>query len=142
MTIGEKISTRRKELGLTLEDVGNFVGVGKSTVKKWESGYIANMRRDKIAALSKILQMNPAEFINSDIENCNITCNTEKMSKESDVYDKIKECFGEQVVELIHMFVEFNAEGREKLLDTATDMSQLDRYKKYTKKESSEKKSM
>lgn len=139
MTIGEKISTRRKELGLTLEDIGNFVGVGKSTVKKWESGYIANMRRDKIAALSKILQMNPAEFINSDIENCDISCNTSKTSSENDIYDKIQECFGEQAVKLIHMFVEFNKEGQEKLLDTATDMSQLDRY---TEKESSNEKAM
>ena len=63
MNIGDKIAARRKELGLTLEQVGNFVGVSKSTVKKWETGYIANMRRDKIALLAKILQMSPTEFI-------------------------------------------------------------------------------
>lgn len=63
MNIGDKIAARRKELGLTLEQVGNFVGVGKSTVKKWETGYIANMRRDKIPMLAKILQMSPTEFI-------------------------------------------------------------------------------
>lgn len=66
MTIGEKISARRKELKLTLEDVGNAVGVGKSTVKKWETGYIANMRRDKISLLAKVLQMNPSEFVDND----------------------------------------------------------------------------
>lgn len=33
------IEQRRKELKLTLEQIGNFVGVSKSTVKKWESGY-------------------------------------------------------------------------------------------------------
>lgn len=68
MTIGEKISARRKELKLTLEDVGNAVGVGKSTVKKWETGYIANMRRDKISLLAKVLQMNPSEFVDGDVE--------------------------------------------------------------------------
>lgn len=66
MNIGDIISTRRKELGLTLEEVGNFVGVGKSTVQKWESGYISNMRRDKIALLAKVLKMNPAELIDDD----------------------------------------------------------------------------
>lgn len=66
MTIGEKISARRKELKLTLEDVGNAVGVGKSTVKKWETGYIANMRRDKISLLAKVLQMSPSEFVDND----------------------------------------------------------------------------
>lgn len=74
MTIGEKISVRRKKLGLTLEDVGKAVGVGKSTVKKWESGFIANMRRDKIAALAKVLQMNPSEFIGPDDESFEKGC--------------------------------------------------------------------
>ena len=68
MNIGNYIHYRRKELGLTLEDVGKAVGVGKSTVKKWESGDIANMRRDKIALLSKILQTSPIVFINEDID--------------------------------------------------------------------------
>ena len=48
------LKERRKELNLTLEDVGNYVGVGKSTVRKWENGDIANMKRDKIASLAKI----------------------------------------------------------------------------------------
>ena len=63
--IGKKIFERRKALGLTLEDVGNAVGVGKSTVRKWEKGMIKNMKRDKIAALAKLLQMDPVEFVMS-----------------------------------------------------------------------------
>ena len=34
MNIGEIIRTRRQELGLTLENIGDYVGVGKSTVRK------------------------------------------------------------------------------------------------------------
>lgn len=36
------IKSRRLELGMTLEEVGDLVGVGKSTVRKWESGMIDN----------------------------------------------------------------------------------------------------
>lgn len=57
---GEKIKALRKKHGLTLEEVGNAVGVGKSTVRKWETGMIANMRRDKIADLAKALHTTPA----------------------------------------------------------------------------------
>ncbi|MGH2114882.1 helix-turn-helix domain-containing protein [Aerococcus urinaeequi] len=32
------IKYRRKELGITLEQLGDIVGVGKSTVSKWEQG--------------------------------------------------------------------------------------------------------
>ena len=61
--VGKKMFERRKELGLTLEEVGKEVGVGKSTVRKWENGMIRNMGRDKIAALSRVLQMNPVDFV-------------------------------------------------------------------------------
>ena len=59
MSIGGLIYNRRKELGLTLEQVGIGVGVGKSTVKKWESGAIANIKRDKITNLANVLQISP-----------------------------------------------------------------------------------
>ena len=59
---------RRQELGLTLEEVGDYVGVGKSTVRKWEHGDIENMKRDKIALLSKILKLSPLTFITGEVE--------------------------------------------------------------------------
>ena len=58
--MAQKIKDLRKEKGLTLEQVASVVGVGKSTVRKWETGMIANMRRDKIAALAKALGTTPA----------------------------------------------------------------------------------
>lgn len=61
--IGNMIYNRRMELGLTLEDVAKAVGVGKSTVRKWENGMIKNMGRDKIAALAAVLHMNPVDFV-------------------------------------------------------------------------------
>ena len=64
--IGKKMYQRRKELGLTLEEVGEAVGVGKSTVRRWENGMIKNMGRDKIAALARILQMSPVDFVPGD----------------------------------------------------------------------------
>ena len=66
MTVGEIIYNRRKELGLTLEEIGNATGVSKSTVKKWENGFIANMRRDRIEKLAKILQISPITLLGID----------------------------------------------------------------------------
>lgn len=68
MNIGDIMRTRRQELGLTLEEVGDYVGVGKSTVRKWENGDIENMKRDKIALLSKILKLSPLTFITGEVE--------------------------------------------------------------------------
>lgn len=58
--MAKKIKDLRISQKLTLEQVANQVGVGKSTVRKWETGMIANMRRDKIAALAKALHTTPA----------------------------------------------------------------------------------
>ena len=58
--MAKRIKNLRQEKGLTLEQVADVVGVGKSTVRKWETGMIANMRRDKIADLAKALGTTPA----------------------------------------------------------------------------------
>lgn len=60
MEMGQKIHSLRVQKGLTLEELGNMVGVGKSTVRKWENGIIANMKRDKILKVSEALGTTPA----------------------------------------------------------------------------------
>lgn len=57
--MAKKIKDLRNANHMTLEQVANIVGVGKSTVRKWETGMIANMRRDKIALLAKALNTTP-----------------------------------------------------------------------------------
>ena len=61
-SVGKKIKELRLDHEMTLEELGNLVGVAKSTVKKWEDGQIANMRRDKIEKLSEIFDVSPADL--------------------------------------------------------------------------------
>ena len=68
MELGDKIKMLREQKNMTLEELGNAVGVGKSTVRKWENGMIKNMGRDKIAALAAVLQMSAVEFVPSITE--------------------------------------------------------------------------
>lgn len=69
--INTLLRNRRKELGLTMKEVATAVGVSEATVSRWESGNIANMGRDKINALSKVLNLSPINImgINDDIDN-------------------------------------------------------------------------
>jgi transcriptional regulator with XRE-family HTH domain len=57
--MAQRIKSLRRSRGLTLEQIANVVGVGKSTVRKWETGMIANMKRDKISSLAKALGTTP-----------------------------------------------------------------------------------
>lgn len=63
------IKKKRKELGLTLEQVAKHVGVSEGAVRKWEKGHIKGIGSDKIAALAKILELPISVFIDgSDSE--------------------------------------------------------------------------
>lgn len=63
----ENLSTilkqRRKELGLTLAQIADQMGVAEATVQRWESGNIKSIRYDKIGKLAEVLQVNPASFM-------------------------------------------------------------------------------
>lgn len=62
MEVKDVIRNNRIELGLTMKEVADKVGVSEATVSRWESGDIENMRRDKISALSKALRI-PLEIL-------------------------------------------------------------------------------
>lgn len=64
--ISTRIRTLRAKHGLTLEQIAQQVGVGRSTVRKWETGLIANMRRDKIAKLAAALHTTPGYLMGWD----------------------------------------------------------------------------
>lgn len=65
-SVGKLIYDRRTELGITQKEVADFIGVSEATVSRWESGHIDNMRRDRIAALSKILRLSPLAIMGID----------------------------------------------------------------------------
>ena len=54
------IANKRNELGLTLEDVAKICNVSISTVKRWESGEIVDIKRDKVVKLAQALHTTPA----------------------------------------------------------------------------------
>ena len=63
---GQDLKTRRLELKLSQLDVAKMVGVSEATISRWESGNIANMKRDRIYKLSKALQIDPSLLIGFD----------------------------------------------------------------------------
>ena len=69
MDMGQKIKTLREKHGMTLEQLGDKVGVGKSTVRKWENGIITNMKRDKIKKVADALNVSPAYLMGWDENN-------------------------------------------------------------------------
>lgn len=64
--MGNYLADRRKALGLTQKEIAELVDVSEATVSRWESGEIANMRRDRIAAYAKALKTTPVFIMTGD----------------------------------------------------------------------------
>lgn len=90
MDINQKLKHRRLEIGLTMLQVAKKVGVSEATISRWESGDIANMRRDKIVLLANALHVSPA-YIMGDSELPYISYNTNTIGDKLRI---LRETFG------------------------------------------------
>ena len=72
---GEMIKYYRKKLGLTQEELGNYVGVQKSAIAKYENGRIENLKRSTIEKLSELFGILPSELLGISATN-NVMSNT------------------------------------------------------------------
>lgn len=112
MEIKDILKNKRLEKQLTLDDVGRLVGVSGATISRWESGDIANMKRDKIAKLSNALGISPAIIMgwgDEDFTNAtHATNNSEDFAKD--------DC-ERRLLMLCRNATEANPEDKEALVD-------------------------
>lgn len=66
MEVKDIIRNRRLELDLTMKQLAEKIGVSEGTISRWESGDIANMKRDKIRDLAKALNLSIAAIMELD----------------------------------------------------------------------------
>lgn len=112
--ISKKIKELRAKQDITLEEIARHVGVGKSTVRKWEVGQISNMRRDKIGKLAEALHTSPAYL----------------MGWTDDPYaGDTADDMPEDEKELLKIFRQLNGAGRELVLNNARMILGMEDYK-------------
>ena len=56
----QRLKSRRKELRMTLEDVGNALDVSRVAVSRWENGLINTINIEKIEKIAEVLQCPPS----------------------------------------------------------------------------------
>lgn len=121
--LANKIKFLRLQHGLTLEQVAQVVGVGKSTVRKWETGMIANMRRDKIAALAQALHTTPAYLMGWGEEPQEPSAiNADLNEKEYNLIKVFRSLSSEQqnsIIDFLERFNELSEEGQRWIIDAA-----------------------
>lgn len=72
MAIKDNIKKKRKERGMTLEEVAAIVGVSRQTLSRYETGIIGNIPSDKIELLAKALHTTPAYLMGWEDDNADV----------------------------------------------------------------------
>ena len=63
MTIGERIKFRRRELGLSVDEVANALKKNRATIYRYESNDIEKLPITVLEPLARVLQTTPAKLM-------------------------------------------------------------------------------
>lgn len=69
MNMGERIKQLRLQKGLTQEELGKYIGVQKSAIRKYEKGSVTNLKRSSIETLAKLFNVTPSYLMCIDDDN-------------------------------------------------------------------------
>ena len=59
MTIGQRIKNRRKELGMSADELGKRLGKNRATIYRYEDGFIENLPLEILEPLAVALRTTP-----------------------------------------------------------------------------------
>lgn len=65
--VGDRIKFYRKSANLTLEELGNRIGVGKSTIRKYETGMI-RVSHEKLEMIAEVLRIDVSLLYGEEIK--------------------------------------------------------------------------
>ena len=122
MTVGEKIKKYRLEKGMTQEELGKYLGVGKAAVQKYESGHVQNLKSAHIRKLCTLFNTVPWDFIfdgYTKYAEYNVTQVT-----------ALRKVFGEEAGNILLPLVKLNDEGLEKVRNYISDILKIEEYLK------------
>lgn len=66
MAMSDRIKSKRKEVGLTQEELAQKLGLQKSAIAKYENGRVKNIKRSTIAKMSEIFDCSPTYLMDLD----------------------------------------------------------------------------
>lgn len=109
LTVGEKIKKYRLEKGMTQEELGKELGVGKAAVQKYESGQVQNLKSAHIKTLCTIFNTIPWDFI---FDGSTPTKNVDNLNNE-----------------FLNLFKSLNQKGQSKVIEYTNDILKINEYR-------------
>ena len=113
LSVGNIIKRARKIKGLTQTELGELLGVGKSTIQKYENGYVKNLKLDTLRKLSDHLDLLPGMLVYPG-------------KIDQDVHD-LNLCHHKGIITSI---IALNHSGQVKVYEYITDLLLIQKYRK------------
>ena len=103
MTVGQRIKERRKELGISADELGKRIGKNRATIFRYENGDIEKLPIDILKPIAEALLTTPRELMGWEEENT-APENGSGMSKAKlDLLDLVENCSDEEAARLLQM---------------------------------------
>ena len=90
---GRKIFEARKNAGLTLEELGERIGVSKATIKRYETGEISNIPSDRIEMIAKATGVSESFIMGWETLQPENAVLHAKILKDADVLEMVKKYY-------------------------------------------------
>lgn len=129
MSIGQRIKSRREELGMSQEELAHRIGYkSKSSINKIELD-IQQLRQSKIKQIADALETT-TDYIMGWSEKKN-----DEPKEKYDVTDLIKNQYGSDVYELVQLYSKLNEAGKNKIMEELRDIAALPKYTEPVKRD-------
>ena len=110
MTTGQIIKARRKEIGLSVDQLAEKLNKDRATVYRYESDQIKDMPSSVLIDIALVLGLSPADLVPSAKDNIVLATAEEER--------------------LILIYRALNRTGKEKAMDYISDLIENEKYKK------------
>lgn len=120
LTVGEKIKKYRLEKGMTQEELGKELGVGRAAVQKYESNQVQNLKSAHIKKLCRLFDKVPWDFIFDGY--------TEHIEYSMTHTAALRNAFGDKAEELLLPLAKLNKTGLDKVRDYIADIIKIEEY--------------
>lgn len=114
ITTGDVIKSLRKNANLTQDELATVLEVKKSSIQKYESGAVSNLKRDTIRTLCTYFKVPPWTLIFPELV------------ESEEVLNKMQ--YENHLLENVEFLLTLNDDGKEKVLDYAQDLIDSEKY--------------
>ena len=126
MTMGERIRKLRIQHKMSLDELGKYLGVGKTAIFKYEKGQVENLPRSTIEKMAILFGVSPSYIMCFD----NWDKNSEALSDEVMLIERIQAKWGKDMILIMQNYYELNEEGQKTLQNISESLTELSKFKK------------